>query len=52
MTPAEAAEFLSVTVESLFRWRKDATGPKYSRVNDRVIRYLRDDLIDWIREHR
>ena len=52
MTPAEAAEFLSVTVESLFRWRKDATGPKYSRVNDRVIRYLRDDLIDWIRDRR
>ncbi len=52
MTPPEAAEFLSVTVESLFRWRKDAKGPKYSRINDRVIRYLRDDLVDWIRENR
>jgi predicted DNA-binding transcriptional regulator AlpA len=52
MTTEEAAAFLGMTAETLFRWRKDATGPKYSRINDRVIRYLKDDLLSWMRENQ
>lgn len=52
MTTEEAAAFLGVTPETLFRYRKDAIGPKYSRINDRVIRYLHDDLVAWMKEHR
>lgn len=52
MTPAEAAEFLSLTVETLFRYRKDATGPKFCQPGDRTVRYLREDLIAWLKEHR
>ncbi|WFE74258.1 AlpA family transcriptional regulator [Roseinatronobacter sp. S2] len=50
MTPGEAAEFLGVTTETLYRWRKDAWGPKYSQVNARIVRYLRDDLVAFLRE--
>ena len=30
MTSREAAQFLSVTDETMFRWRKDGVGPSYS----------------------
>lgn len=52
MTTDEAATFLSVTTETLFRWRKDAFGPKYSQPTRSVVRYLRDDLVAWMQEHR
>lgn len=52
MTTRECAEFLSVTEETLFRWRKDGVGPRYSQPNLRVIRYDRDDVLAWIKEHR
>lgn len=52
MTTEEAAAFLDVTVETLFRWRKDDTGPKYSQPNSRLVRYLRTDLVAWLEEHR
>ena len=52
LTPREAADFLSVTDETLFRWRKDGVGPKYSQPNSRIVRYLRDDLISWVKEYQ
>lgn len=52
MTPKEAAAFLDVTPETLFRWRKDANGPKYSQPNARFVRYLRADLIEFLREYQ
>ena len=50
MNPEEAATFLGVTTETLFRWRKDRFGPPYSQPTSRVVRYLRDDLVAWMRE--
>ena len=52
MTPPEAAEYIGVTVETMFRWRKDAIGPKYSQPCSRIVRYLRDDLVSWMKEHQ
>ena len=52
MTSREAAQFLSVTDETMFRWRKDGVGPSYSQPNSRIVRYLRDDLVEWMREHQ
>lgn len=52
MTPAQAAAFLRVTTETLFRWRKDGSGPRYSQPNARIVRYLRDDLIAFLKENR
>lgn len=52
MNSREAAQFLGVTDETLFRWRKDGTGPSYSQPNSRIVRYLRDDLVSWLEEHR
>lgn len=52
MTTKECAAFMSVTEETLFRWRKDGFGPPYSQPNVRVIRYNRDDVVAWMQEHR
>lgn len=52
MTPGEAAAFLEVTTETLYRWRKDNWGPPYSQVNPRIVRYLRSDLVAFLEAHR
>ncbi|WP_217356943.1 helix-turn-helix transcriptional regulator [Ruegeria arenilitoris] len=52
MNPEEAATFLGVTTETLFRWRKDGNGPKFSQPTSRVVRYLRSDLIEFLREYQ
>lgn len=52
MNPVEAAEFLGVTTETLFRWRKDKIGPRYSQPTPKFLRYLHEDLVDWMRENR
>jgi hypothetical protein len=52
MTPREAANYLSITNETLLRWRKDCVGPKYSQPNSRIVRYLRDDLVEFVKEHQ
>ena len=51
MKPIEAATFLGVTTETLYRWRKDGYGPRYSQPNERIVRYLRKDLVAWAEEN-
>lgn len=52
MTSREAGQFLGVTDETMFRWRKDGVGPSYSQPNSRVVRYLHEDLVGWMKENR
>ncbi|MFL4471559.1 helix-turn-helix transcriptional regulator [Tateyamaria armeniaca] len=52
MTPKEAATLIGVTDETLFRWRKDGCGPPYSQPSRAIVRYVRDDLIAWMREQQ
>ncbi|MDJ0993803.1 MAG: helix-turn-helix domain-containing protein [Dinoroseobacter sp.] len=52
MTSRECAAFMDVSDETLVRWRKDGFGPPYSQPNSRIVRYLRSDVIDWLREHQ
>ena len=50
LTTSEAAAFLGVTHETLFRWRKDQFGPRYSQPTPRTVRYLRVDLLEFLKE--
>ena len=52
MTPKECAAYLEVTDETLFRWRKDGFGPPYSQPNSRIVRYLRSEVVEWLKEVR
>ena len=49
LTPPEAAEFLSVSLSCLAKWRCYGTGPAYCRAG-RSIRYRVVDLERWLRD--
>lgn len=50
LTDTEAAEFLRRSVHTLRRWRIDNTGPRYIIDGHGGIRYLLEDLENWIIE--
>lgn len=51
LTPEEAARFLGVKEDTLYRWRHRGSGPAYVRVG-RFVRYHKDDLNAWLAEQR
>ena len=52
MTPEQAGEVIGVTKDTLFRWRKDGVGPRYSKPTTHIVRYLREDVLDFLKEYR
>lgn len=48
LTTREAAAFLDVSVQTLWLWRRDKTGPKYVRLGASQVKYRRQDLEDYI----
>lgn len=52
MTPAQCAEFLGVSKETLFNWRKRGGGPKWTQPTPRLVRYMRADVLAWLAEAR
>lgn len=51
MTPAECAEFLSVSEEHLYEMRRDRRGPPFLAISPKVVRYDREDVLAWARSH-
>lgn len=50
ITEDEAAEFLTVSPETLRGWRTRGFGPRFIRLSRRAIRYSRADLEQFARE--
>jgi predicted DNA-binding transcriptional regulator AlpA len=48
MTPHQTATFLKVTLTTLEDWRRKGTGPKWLRLNGRVVRYYMADVEEWL----
>ena len=48
LTDVDAARHLGVALQSVRNWRWKGTGPKYHRIGQRIIRYRRRDLDDFI----
>jgi predicted site-specific integrase-resolvase len=51
--PLEAAELLAVSVDTLARWRRNGTGPrflKFGRGRTAVIRYRQQDIDDFVQD--
>ena len=46
--PDDAAAYLRLTVRGLEDMRGKGTGPRFHKVNARVVRYHRDDLDAWL----
>jgi excisionase family DNA binding protein len=51
LTEAEAADLLTVSVQTMARWRKEGEGPPWFRLGGRV-RYRRDELLSWLEQQR
>lgn len=52
MTSTEAADYIGCKEVTLRTWRKDGFGPPYSQPTERTVRYLREDIDAWLKEHR
>jgi len=51
LTPEEVARMLRVHPQTLRRWRMDHEGPPFIAVSERIIRYKRDDVSEWLNEN-
>jgi hypothetical protein len=51
LTPAQVQDLLQVSEASLRRWRREGIGPPFVRI-DRVIRYNRRVVLDWLKQHQ
>lgn len=52
LTETEAAQQLGVSLRTLQRYRVAGTGPEWSRLGPRRIRYAKPDLAAWLRRQR
>ena len=52
LTPAEAAEYVGLTEETLLRWRMRGQGPAFLKLGRKVVRYSRADIDAWAEARR
>lgn len=50
MTTQQLAKELGVGEVTLWRWRRNGTGPRFHRVGPRAIRYSREAVNEWLRQ--
>jgi predicted DNA-binding transcriptional regulator AlpA len=50
MTEEQVAKLLTVSVSTVKRLRVSGKGPRYIRISKRVVRYRRQDVLDWMRQ--
>jgi hypothetical protein len=50
LLPDEAATYLRVAVKTLTKWRWLGKGPPYRKVAGNLIRYVREELEQWMAE--
>jgi predicted DNA-binding transcriptional regulator AlpA len=50
LTPDEAAEFLSLSIETLAQWRSQRRGPPYIKLESRLVRYRASELEEYLSE--
>jgi len=51
MNVVEAAHYIGVSPHTLRSWRRNGKGPKYIRIEGRIL-YLQSDLDAYLMEHR
>ena len=52
LSETEAAQYLSLSVKTLRRWRFARKGPTYAKLNNKLIRYAKTDLDGWINQQK
>lgn len=51
LTPEQAADFLGVSKETLAQWRSERRGPRYIKLEKRLVKYLPSDLQNYLSAH-
>jgi excisionase family DNA binding protein len=44
----QLAEYLGISVHALRRWRFEGRGPKFFRLEGRLVRYRQEDVEGWL----
>lgn len=44
----EAAKYLGVSIQTMCRWAGKGTGPRLIKYGDKMIRYRKKDLDEWM----
>jgi predicted DNA-binding transcriptional regulator AlpA len=52
LSPDEAAVFLGYSRSWLQAMRSREQGPPYAKLNGRSVRYLKDDLVEWLDQRK
>lgn len=50
LTPVEVSEYLGCSIDTLRRWRAEATGPPAIKLSGRCVRYEAAALRAWLAE--
>jgi excisionase family DNA binding protein len=50
ITEEQVAELLTVSVSTVRRLRVSGKGPRYIRISERVVRYRRKDVLEWMEQ--
>ena len=50
LSEKEVAKILKVDRSTLVRWRRSRSGPAFTKVGDRLVRYPEDQLLIWLRD--
>jgi predicted DNA-binding transcriptional regulator AlpA len=50
MREEDVAKLLRVSLSSVKRLRASGQGPRYIRISPRVVRYRRQDVLDWMEQ--
>jgi excisionase family DNA binding protein len=48
LTPKQTAKYVGVSEGALRLWRAEGKGPRYFRAGEKLVRYRRADLDEWI----
>lgn len=48
MTAKEVSKHLRISEAALYIFRRSGTGPNYIRLNDRLVRYRKSDIDEWL----
>ncbi len=51
LSTVDAAALLDISPRTLEGWRLRNTGPKFSRLGPRIVRYVRGDLVAWMEQN-
>ena len=52
LSPEQAATFIGVKSCTLARWRFLGTGPQFTVIGGRLIRYERADILAWLESRK